>query len=169
VDDYTVGNVKRSNQGPFDSKPTIGTAACRSCEISNVGKRREFMKQKFLGDLEKLKKCVSRTGVPGQWREIKNQQMQYRTNDGAFLNWWESSGTVSFQGKEEEAIRKLSEPFVRVALGRGLLEGERDADEEIADPKRPLKDVLIEIAKLKRRQKHMRMEIAELKDAVARI
>ena len=29
------------------------------------------MKPKVFGDYAKLKKCVSRTGVAGQWREIK--------------------------------------------------------------------------------------------------
>jgi hypothetical protein len=122
------------------------------------------MSLKFLGDYKKIEKCVSRTGVSGQWRELENGKMQYRTDDRAFLNWWESSGTVTFQGKEEEAIRKLSEPFVRVALKKGLLEGERDANEEITD----LRGVISEIAKLKRGQKRMRVEIAELKEAVPR-
>jgi hypothetical protein len=41
----------------------------------------------FLGDFNKLKKCVLRTGISGKWRELENQQMQYRTDDGAMLNW----------------------------------------------------------------------------------
>ena len=50
------------------------------------------MTLKFLGDYLKLKKCVSRTGVTGQWRELKNGHKQFRTNTGAILNWWESIG-----------------------------------------------------------------------------
>ena len=45
------------------------------------------MKLKFLGDYKKLEKCVLRTGVPGKWRELENGQKQYRTDDGAILNW----------------------------------------------------------------------------------
>jgi hypothetical protein len=106
------------------------------------------MKLKFLGDYAKLRKCVSRTGVTGQWREIKNHQIQYRTDDGALLNWWESTGTIVFQGRKP-AVRKLKGPFVRAALKKGLLEDESATDEEIADLKRQLKGALIDIAKLK--------------------
>jgi hypothetical protein len=123
------------------------------------------MKLKFLGDLAKLKKCVSRTGVPGQWREIKNQQMQYRTDDGAFLNWWESSGTITFQAKEEETIRKLKRAFVKVATKKGLLRGVGDTEDEITD----LSGVISEIGKLKRWRKRMQIEFAELRDAVPSI
>src|ERR1700733_707714 len=116
----------------------------------------------FLGDLKKLKKCVLRTGVNGQWRKLEDKKMQYRTVDRAFLNWWASSGTVTFQGKEEYAIRKLREPFVRMASKKGLLEGERDASKKIADPKRQLQGALTEIAKLKRWRKRMQIEFTEL-------
>ena len=73
------------------------------------------MKPKFFGEYKKLRKCVSRTGVAGHWREIKGHQIQYRTDDGALLNWWESTGTLVFQGPKQ-AIRKLRGPFLRVAL-----------------------------------------------------
>jgi hypothetical protein len=119
------------------------------------------MTLKFSGNYKKLKKCVSRTGVPGQWREIKNQQMQYRTDDGAFLNWWESSSTITFQGKEEETVRKLERAFVKVATKKGLLEGADDTEDEITD----LRGVISEIAKMKREQKRVRIGIAELKEA----
>jgi hypothetical protein len=111
------------------------------------------MKLKFLGDYAQLQKCVARTGVIGEWREIPNNQIQYRTDDGAILNWWESTGTVIFQGGEL-AIQKLKKPLVRTARRKGLLEGKRDTDEEIA--------------RLKRRMKFMRIDIAELKEAVAK-
>ena len=106
----------------------------------------------FLGDLVKLKKCVSRTGINGQWRELENHQVQYRTDDNAILNWWESTGTVAFQGRKS-AVEKLKKLFVRAARGKGLLKGKQDTDEEIA--------------RLKRQVKRMRIEIAELKETVA--
>jgi len=106
------------------------------------------MKLKFLGDLAKLKKCVSKTGITGQWREIPNHQVQYRTDEDAILNWWESTGTVAFQGPKL-GVRRLKGAFVRVALKKGLLEGGRDRDEEITDLQRQMKAALIDIAKLK--------------------
>ena len=137
------------------------------------------MKLKLPRDYKKLKKCVSRAGVSGIWRGLENRQMQYRADDGAVLNWWESSGTITFQG-QERAIPKFRRAFVKVATKRGLLlEGEREPDDEITD----LAGVVSEIAKLKREQKHMRVdaaeqkrrqkrmqtEIAELKETVAEI
>jgi hypothetical protein len=89
------------------------------------------MKLTFWGNFKKLDKCMLRTDVTGQWREIENNQTQYCTDDGAFLNWWESSGTITFQG-QKLAKEKLEKLFVRVARKKGLLKGKRDTDEEIA-------------------------------------
>jgi hypothetical protein len=101
----------------------------------------------FLGDLKKLKKCVSKTGISGQWRKIENHQVQFRTDDGAILNWWESTGTITFQGRKL-AIEKLKTPFMRAARRKGLLQGKRDTDKEIAELRKQM-DALIDITNLK--------------------
>ena len=106
------------------------------------------MKISFLGNFRKLRKCVSKTGISGKWREIENHQMQYRTDDGVVLNWWESTGTVTFQGRKM-AAREFREVFVRVALKKNLLEDESTPVDEIEDLRRQLKGALIDIAKLK--------------------
>ena len=121
------------------------------------------MKLKFLGDDRKLEKCVSRTGVVGQWREPKNGLRQFHAENGAVLNWLELTGTVWFQGKEP-AIPKFKRAFVKVATKKGLLERERGTDAEIID----LRGVISEMAKMKRRQKRMRVDIAKLQEAEAR-
>jgi hypothetical protein len=122
------------------------------------------MSLKFPRDFRKLKKCVSRTGVSGKWRELENRQMQYRTDDGAILNWSKKTGTVWFQG-QKPAIPEFKRAFVKVAIKKGLLKGEYDADDKNTD----LRGVISEIAKLKRGQKRMRIDIVELKETVARI
>jgi hypothetical protein len=101
----------------------------------------------FLGDLKKLKKCVALTSVDGRWRKIDHHQVQFCTDDGAILNWWESTGTITFQGRKL-AVEKLKAPFMRAALRRGLLKGKRDTDEEIADLRRQLESALVDIANL---------------------
>jgi hypothetical protein len=116
------------------------------------------MKLRFTGDFKKLEKCVLRTGIPGKWREHENRQKQFRSDDGAMLSWWESTKTLLFEG-QKPAIPKLKRAFLRAASKMGLLEGERDAVDEITD----LSGVISEIAKLKREQKHMRVDAAELK------
>ena len=125
------------------------------------------MKRIFRGDLAELEKCVLRTGIPGKWREIPNHQMQYRTDDDAILNWWESTGTVAFQGPKQ-AVKKLRREFVKIALKKGLIDDERDTDDEIADLKRQLKGAFVEITELKMGQKRMRIELAELKEVAPR-
>jgi hypothetical protein len=55
-------------------------------------------KTKFLGPLEDLQAIVTATRIPGYWSELLSGHYQFRTLDGAVLNWWCSTGTVSFQG-----------------------------------------------------------------------
>lgn len=59
------------------------------------------MGKKFKGSFEALKIVVDATGASGEWRDQDNHH-QFRANDGAILNWWESSGTIQFQGPPEE-------------------------------------------------------------------
>ena len=68
---------------------------------------------KFFGKYAELQERVRRTKIPGAWRDIDKRQ--YRAENGAILNWWESTGTVSFQGQEpaasefREAYRQTAE------------------------------------------------------------
>jgi hypothetical protein len=78
----------------------------------------------FSGNYSKLKKTVSRTGLPGKWRELKYGQKQYRTDDGGYLNWWETTKTVTFQGHNLEAREELAKAFVGVASAQRRLLGE---------------------------------------------
>ena len=76
------------------------------------------MKLKFLGSDAKLKKCVSRTGLPGTWRNLKYGQKQFRTNKGGVLNWWETTGTITFQGLKTAAKEELERAFIVSAKKR---------------------------------------------------
>jgi hypothetical protein len=78
----------------------------------------------FSGNYSKLKKTVARTGLPGKWRELKYGQKQYRTNDGGYLNWWEGTGTITFQGHNLAAKEELTQAFIAVASARRRLLGE---------------------------------------------
>jgi hypothetical protein len=62
------------------------------------------------GNYEELKERVRRTGLRGIWRDLGNQK-QYKAENGAVLNWWESTHTILFQGKEPAAAEFRSEFF----------------------------------------------------------
>lgn len=53
---------------------------------------------KFKGSLDKLKEIVSNTGIDGDWSEM-NFGYKFTSNDGAILNWYNTTGTISYQGK----------------------------------------------------------------------
>jgi hypothetical protein len=66
---------------------------------------------KFTRKFPALDSIMMRTGIKGKWRRGENYN-QYRANSGAVLNWWESTGTITFQGPEA-AAEKLKKAFVK--------------------------------------------------------
>ena len=58
-------------------------------------------KNKFRGTYQDLQDKVLLTGINGEWKELNNGQKQYKTEDGATLNWWETSKTIQFQGSDD--------------------------------------------------------------------
>lgn len=57
------------------------------------------MARKFHGTYQELQDRVLLTGMEGRWRDLGNQK-QFFSEDGAVLNWWQSSGTLFMQGRE---------------------------------------------------------------------
>lgn len=51
------------------------------------------------GNFKVLRYAVKRTGIPGEWTKDENQY-QFRATGGAVLNYWKSTGTITFQGPE---------------------------------------------------------------------
>ncbi len=57
------------------------------------------MTLKFRRDFAQLKARVKACRVAGEWRYIeKNDLYQFKAETGENLNWWPSTGTVTFQG-----------------------------------------------------------------------
>ncbi len=46
-----------------------------------------------------LCELVRLTGIPGRWDDGENH-CQYRVGGGAVLNYWKTTGTITFQGPE---------------------------------------------------------------------
>jgi len=111
------------------------------------------MSLKFRGSYCELKECVLLTGFDGEWHDLKNHHKQYRTNDGGILNWWETTGTITFQG-QESAAKQLEDAFIAVASSNGCIENKdsrlpADRRDENETLKILLADTLLENAKLR--------------------
>ena len=77
---------------------------------------------KFKGDFSELKAIVDGLNCSGEWAEDDNKKA-FRSEDGAVMNWWSSTGTLQFQGPQE-AKEKLEG-----SIAQALLE---DSPEQVA-------------------------------------
>jgi hypothetical protein len=66
---------------------------------------------KFTRKFSALDSILKRTGLKGKWVRGENHN-QYRAKSGGILNWWKSTGTITFQGPEA-AAEKLKKAFVK--------------------------------------------------------
>ena len=76
----------------------------------------------FIGSLKELKKCVDRIDPNGAWRDLEKGCLQYRSAEGAVLNWWQKSMKLLFQGKGLGAER-FERKFLRFAQRKSLIRG----------------------------------------------
>jgi hypothetical protein len=58
--------------------------------------------RRFDGSLEQLGAAVSMTNFGGRWERIP-YGWSFRCHSGALLNWWPTTGAVTFQGKADRA------------------------------------------------------------------
>jgi len=66
-----------------------------------------IMKLKFCGHLVSLKEQLKACRVRGEWRYIeKNSLYQFKAETGENLNWWPSTGTITFQGGDKPILAK---------------------------------------------------------------
>lgn len=63
---------------------------------------------RYHGPFEELKQLIKLARIPGDWRELDEGDHQFYTTIGAYLNWWPSTGTVTFQGRSS-AVQQLRE------------------------------------------------------------
>jgi predicted nucleotide-binding protein len=61
------------------------------------------MTTKFKGTIDALKARIEGAGINGKWSD-DGKKHSFRSDEGALLNWWPSTGTVNFQGKEEAML-----------------------------------------------------------------
>ncbi len=69
--------------------------------------------EKFRGDSNELEARLSALGYEGRWSEDNGKRV-FRSDDGAILNWWPSTGTLNVQGTKPARIKleeALSDPL----------------------------------------------------------
>ena len=72
------------------------------------------MSLRFNGEYDELKRIVDSLKFTGEWSESENPTcVQFRTKDGAILNWFPTTGTINFQGPDPAKSRVASK--VRIA------------------------------------------------------
>jgi predicted nucleotide-binding protein len=58
---------------------------------------------KYHGDIDNLKSCVQSIGLNGSWvEEEANKKHTFRSQTGEILHWFYGTGTVQFQGKNQQ-------------------------------------------------------------------
>jgi len=118
------------------------------------------MSLKFRGRYTILQKYVSRVDSRGNWRDLKYGGKQYRTDDGAVLNWWRKSGKILFQGHGSAAL-EFQQKFEAIASTKGRLAGKSTKDleglrKENETLRKLVADVLLESFRLKKQlSKHL--------------
>lgn len=60
-------------------------------------------KNKYRGEFGELKMLVKQLGYSGEWSGDDNKRV-FRSDIGALLNWWPSTGTLDTQGKNAAAL-----------------------------------------------------------------
>ena len=79
--------------------------------------------EKFRGDFAELETRVATLGYVGEWSEDNGKRI-FKSEDGAILNWWPSTGTMNVQGPRP-ARTKLE------AILSGSLEGSPPANADV--------------------------------------
>jgi hypothetical protein len=75
---------------------------------------KEPSEQITCGDFNALRQVVALTGIAGEWTNEKNHR-QFRAGSGAVLNYWKTTGTITFQGSERAAA-ELKAMLLRRAI-----------------------------------------------------
>ena len=81
---------------------------------------------KFTGIYEELKNALSSIDSQGLWVDLNDNQKQFRHNNGGIINWYPSTGTINFQGKDASILEKEID---------GLLQGTLIINRPISIPK----------------------------------
>lgn len=72
---------------------------------------------KFTGTYETLKDTLASLIKLGSWIDLNDNQKQFRHNNGGIMNWYPSTGTINFQGKEASSLKEEIEKLLNAISG----------------------------------------------------
>jgi hypothetical protein len=89
-----------------DDDPSVTKWLRQKLKAEHAEEKRCFvdrgsMTHKFGGTFNELERHVLMVGLPGYWDDHGNHK-QFRADNGAILNWWQSTKTVTFQGPAQQ-------------------------------------------------------------------
>ncbi len=90
--------------------------------------------KKFRGELSALQTCVHNLGYIGEWK-VDNGKQLFRSEDGAVLNWWPSTGTIQVQGPRE-VRNKLQAVIEKELTGKPLPDDDSPSIASVTPPTR---------------------------------
>ncbi len=76
------------------------------------------MTEKYHGSCDELEAIVASTGIKGDWSDDGAGKHTFRSRTGGMLNWWESKGTLLFQGSAD-AKKELEQSIIPL-LSQGV-------------------------------------------------
>jgi len=88
------------------------------------------------GNFKALRKIIALTRIKGEWVEIKRSEghYQYRTADGAVMNYWPKTGTILFQGSEFAADKLKAAVLKRAVVIKHEQPLTASGDRSVSDP-----------------------------------
>jgi hypothetical protein len=95
---------------------------------------------KFQGSLDNLQDIAMRCAIPGEWSFHKKSHFyRFQATTGAILNWWPTTGTMNFQGRNAEQLEAafLKHAFVGEAQSEPGLVCEEPVWEVVPGPTPP--------------------------------
>ena len=85
--------------------------------------------RKFTGSFKQLNGIVAASGVSGVWQEMPAGYVRFVCETDGILNWWPSTGTLTFQGPAAAASQlehALGDAWDRIRSEPRLLTFRRD-------------------------------------------
>lgn len=86
-------------------------------------------KTRFTGKYEELRDRLTSLNGEGEWHDLNENQKQFRHRAGGIVNWYPSTGTITFQGPGDQqstlqqvvAMASLPPPLIKLLQRKATL------------------------------------------------